>query len=207
MSLWNFKSDFTLAVYVTSRYDITPDIYPWKLLLNKANTSNKETSFLDLNIKVIGSKFTQAFTTNAMTLAVCMYVCMPVISSYLGAPCPTPRGDRTGTNEPHYRSGEGGSEAFTVWINVGFPSTYVQVKDRPLECGPATKIRAKFPTPRHQNHKDPLEVHDHDRNNHWKGYQSIQWRPWNQAVFRWTKNRSARRKNHRISQGDSLGLL
>ena len=23
---------------------------------------------------------------------VCMYVCMPVISSYLGAPCPTPRG-------------------------------------------------------------------------------------------------------------------
>ena len=51
---------------------------------------------------------------------VCMYVCMPVDSSYLGAPCPTP-GDRTGTNEPHYRSGEGGSEAFTVRINVRFP--------------------------------------------------------------------------------------
>ena len=50
-----------------------------------------------------------------------MYVCMTVISSYLGAPCPTPRGDRTGTNEPHYRSGEGGSKAFTVWINVRFP--------------------------------------------------------------------------------------
>ena len=55
-----------------------------------------------------------SFTRNQ----VCMYVCMPVISSYLGAPCPTPRGDRTGTNEPHYRSGEGGSEAFTVGINV-----------------------------------------------------------------------------------------
>ena len=32
-----------------------PDIYPRELQLNKANTSNTETSFLDLNIKVIGS--------------------------------------------------------------------------------------------------------------------------------------------------------
>ena len=32
-----------------------PDIYPTELKLNKANTSDKETSFLDLNIKVIGS--------------------------------------------------------------------------------------------------------------------------------------------------------
>ena len=31
------------------------DIYPTELQLNKANTSDKETSFLDLNIKVIGS--------------------------------------------------------------------------------------------------------------------------------------------------------
>ena len=30
-------------------------IYPTELQLNKANTSDKETSFLDLNIKVIGS--------------------------------------------------------------------------------------------------------------------------------------------------------
>ena len=30
-----------------------PDIYPAELQLNKANTSDKETSFLDLNIKVI----------------------------------------------------------------------------------------------------------------------------------------------------------
>ena len=32
-----------------------PDIYPRELQLNKANTSDKETSFLDLNIKVICS--------------------------------------------------------------------------------------------------------------------------------------------------------
>ena len=32
-----------------------PDIYPRALQLNKANTSDKETSFLDLNIKVIGN--------------------------------------------------------------------------------------------------------------------------------------------------------
>ena len=31
-----------------------PDIYPAELQLNKANTLDKETSFLDLNIKVIG---------------------------------------------------------------------------------------------------------------------------------------------------------
>ena len=34
-----------------------PDIYPAELQLNEANTSEKETSFLDLNIKVIGSDF------------------------------------------------------------------------------------------------------------------------------------------------------
>ena len=47
-----------------------PDIYPAELQLNKANTSDKETSFLDLNIKVIGSDIhtMPAFTTNAMTL-------------------------------------------------------------------------------------------------------------------------------------------
>ena len=32
-----------------------PDIYPTERQLNKANTSDKETSFLDLNIKVFGS--------------------------------------------------------------------------------------------------------------------------------------------------------
>ena len=45
-----------------------PDIYPAELQLNKANTSDKETSFLDLNIKVIlAVTFIPAFTTNAMT--------------------------------------------------------------------------------------------------------------------------------------------
>ena len=32
-----------------------PDIFPTELQLNKAITSDKETSFLDLNIKVVGS--------------------------------------------------------------------------------------------------------------------------------------------------------
>ena len=40
------------------------DIYPRELQVNKANTSDTETSFLDLNIAI----FTWAFTTNAMTL-------------------------------------------------------------------------------------------------------------------------------------------
>ena len=32
-----------------------PDIYPAELQLKKSNTSDKETSFLDLNIKVVSS--------------------------------------------------------------------------------------------------------------------------------------------------------
>ena len=32
-----------------------PDIYPTEFQLNKAITSDKETSFLDLNIKIVGS--------------------------------------------------------------------------------------------------------------------------------------------------------
>ena len=43
------------------------DIYPTELRLNKANTSDKETSFLDLNIKLLAVMFISAFTTNAMT--------------------------------------------------------------------------------------------------------------------------------------------
>ena len=42
----------------TSRYlddKYIPDIYPAELQLNKANTSDKETFSLDLNIKVVGS--------------------------------------------------------------------------------------------------------------------------------------------------------
>ena len=44
-----------------------PDINPAELQLNKANTSDKETSFYDLNIKVIVAAFMPVFTTNAMT--------------------------------------------------------------------------------------------------------------------------------------------
>ena len=44
-----------------------PDIYPAELQLTKSNTSDKETSFFALNIKVIDSEFIPAFTINAMT--------------------------------------------------------------------------------------------------------------------------------------------
>ena len=44
-----------------------PDIYPAELQINKANTSDKEPSFLDSNIKVIGNDIIPAFATNAMT--------------------------------------------------------------------------------------------------------------------------------------------
>ena len=44
-----------------------PDIYPTELQLNKAITSDKETSFLDLNIKVVGSDVHISVKTNAMT--------------------------------------------------------------------------------------------------------------------------------------------
>ena len=51
-----------------------------------------------------------------------MYVCMYASNFLLfRSTLADPQGDRTGTKEPHYRSGEGGSEAFTVWINVRFP--------------------------------------------------------------------------------------
>ena len=44
------------------------DVYPMKLQLNKANTSDKETFFLDLNKKkLLAVMFIPAFTTIAMT--------------------------------------------------------------------------------------------------------------------------------------------
>ena len=45
-----------------------PDIYPRELQLNKANTSDKETSSWIWTSKLLVVIFTQAFTTNAMTL-------------------------------------------------------------------------------------------------------------------------------------------
>ena len=70
--MWNLKKskrfDLINKFNDTSRYlddkftidnpafaEHIPDIYPRELQLNKANTSDKETSFLDLNIKVIGN--------------------------------------------------------------------------------------------------------------------------------------------------------
>ena len=53
------------------------------------------------------------------------YVCMYASNFLLfRSTLPDPKGGgrgSEGTNETHYRSGEGGSEAFTVWINVRFP--------------------------------------------------------------------------------------
>ena len=45
-----------------------PDIYPAGLQLNKANTSDKETSFLDLNIKVIGNNETSQYLDDIFTI-------------------------------------------------------------------------------------------------------------------------------------------
>ena len=47
--------DDIFIIYNPEFAEHIPDIYPRELQLNKANTSDKETSFLDLNIKVVGS--------------------------------------------------------------------------------------------------------------------------------------------------------
>ena len=64
---WTSKGDLSVPVGYTRYLDdiftidnpkfekYIPDIYPAELQQNKANTSDKETSFLELNIKVIGS--------------------------------------------------------------------------------------------------------------------------------------------------------
>ena len=131
-----------------------------------------------------------------------MYVCMPVISSYLGAPCPTQRGSGQVLTNPTIEVGKEvpRHSQYGLMLMVSPQHMYrwrTGLWNRPRDL----KIHANFPTPPHQNHKDPPEFHDHDRNSHWKGYQSIQWRPWNQAVFRWTKNWSARRKNTAFLRG------
>ena len=78
--LFCYERDFMSNLHKSKQYDLTdmfkdtspylddiftidnpefekhiPDIYPTELQLNKVNTSDKETSFLGLNIKVIGS--------------------------------------------------------------------------------------------------------------------------------------------------------
>ena len=42
------------TIYNPAFAEHIPDIYPREFTLNKATTSDKETSFVDLNIKVIG---------------------------------------------------------------------------------------------------------------------------------------------------------
>ena len=122
--------------------------------------------------------------------------------SCLGEPCPTqPKQVKT---IPTIEVGKEGLEAFIVWINVnGFPTTkkwtYVQMKDRSVECGLLTYVQCEF---RHQNTRSgwgPWPQPEH----HWKGYQSIQWRPWNPAVLWQRKNGSARRKNCRTRLNDA----
>ena len=79
--LYCFERDFTSHLQISKRFDLIdkfndtsrylddiftsdnptfaehiPDIYPRELQSNKANTSDKETSFLDLNMKFIGNK-------------------------------------------------------------------------------------------------------------------------------------------------------
>ena len=85
----------------------------------------------------------------------------------IGEPCPTqPKQVKT---IPTIEVGKEGLAAFTVWINVnGFPShkkkwTYVQMKDRSVECGLATYVQCEFRHPATKT-QDPREVHDHDRN-------------------------------------------
>ena len=56
-----------------------PDIYPAELQLNKANASDKETSFLDLNIKVIGRP-TPKMTPN----------CRPIVGRWTADGLPMP---------------------------------------------------------------------------------------------------------------------
>ena len=58
MDMFNDTSRYLDDIFTIDKPEFEkyiPDIYPAELQLNKANTSDKETSFLDLNIKVIGS--------------------------------------------------------------------------------------------------------------------------------------------------------
>ena len=48
MTLYMFNHIFTIDNPAFDKH--IPDIYPTELQLNKTNTSDKETSFLDLNI-------------------------------------------------------------------------------------------------------------------------------------------------------------
>ena len=56
--MFNDTSGYLDDIFTLDNADFekhSPDIYPMVLQLNKANASEKETCFLDSNIKVIGS--------------------------------------------------------------------------------------------------------------------------------------------------------
>ena len=55
--------DDIFTIYNPEFAEHIPDIYPRELQLNKANTSDKETSFLGLNIKIIGSNYCNIHTS------------------------------------------------------------------------------------------------------------------------------------------------
>ena len=69
--------------------------------------------------------------------------------SCLGEPCPTLSGQVK--TRPHYRSGEEGSEAFTVEINVRFPLKICTIEGPAGGMRPRDLRSMRIPTPRHQN--------------------------------------------------------
>ena len=67
----NDKSRYFDDIFTIDNPDFAehiPDIYPRDFQLNKANTLDKDTSFLDLNIKVIGCNIHTGVYDKAMTL-------------------------------------------------------------------------------------------------------------------------------------------
>ena len=71
LDTFNDTSRYLDDIFTTDNLDFEKHILhidSTGLQLNKANTLDKETSFLVLNIKVLAEMFIAAFTTNAMTL-------------------------------------------------------------------------------------------------------------------------------------------
>ena len=54
IDMFNDTSRYLVDIFTIDNSEFFSDIYPTEFQLDKANTSDKETSFLDLNIKVIG---------------------------------------------------------------------------------------------------------------------------------------------------------
>ena len=135
--------------------------------------------------------------------APCMHVCVYANNFLLfRSNLPDCRGTGHVLTNPTLEVGKEVPKHSQYGLMLGFPSTYVQVKDRSGSAAPRLGSMRISDTPS-PKHKNPPGIHDNDRNHYWSGYQSIQWRPWNKVAFRCTNYRSARRKNHRISLGKS----